>query len=306
MHSPILFLVFNRPEPTRRTFEAIRAARPPRLYVAADGPRAGRAGEAERCEETRRIATAIDWPCQLTTLLRTGNLGCKQAVSQAIDWFFEQEEAGIILEDDCLPDQSFFGFCDEMLAHYAAEPRVALISGDNFQFGRRRSASSYYFSRYAHIWGWASWRRVWRQYDRDAAQWPKFRSENGLQRVFGNRTTEIQHWTRIFDALHAGQIDTWDYQVNLMLWTRGMLSILPEVNLVSNIGFGMDATHTSGVNKFADIPSSRIELPLRHPAIIEADSAADDYTASQMFIRTLPSRVLARLRAGARRLSGGS
>jgi hypothetical protein len=305
MHSPVLFLVFNRPEPTRRTFEAIRAAKPPRLYVAADGPRTGRVGEADRCDQTRRIATAIDWPCQLTTLFRAENLGCKQAVSRAIDWFFEHEEAGLILEDDCLPDESFFPYCDELLDRYATEQRVALISGDNFQFGRRRGAGSYYFSRYAHIWGWASWRRVWRRYDRDAAQWPKFRDEGGLQRVFGTRSIEIQHWTRIFDALHAGQIDTWDYQMNLMMWMHGMVSILPESNLVSNVGFGADATHTSGVNKFANMPVTRVEFPLQHPAAIEACSAADDYTASQMFVRSLPDRMLARLRACARRLSGG-
>jgi hypothetical protein len=305
MHSPVLFLVFNRPEPTRHTFEAIRAAKPPRLYVAADGPRTGRVGEADRCDETRRIATAIDWPCRLTTLFRAENLGCKQAVSRAIDWFFEHEEAGLILEDDCLPDESFFPYCDELLDRYATEQRVALISGDNFQFGRRHGAGSYYFSRYAHIWGWASWRRVWRQYDRDAAQWPKFRDEGGLQRVFGTRSIEIQHWTRIFDALHAGQIDTWDYQMNLMMWMRGMVSVLPESNLVSNVGFGADATHTSGVNKFANMPVTRVEFPLQHPATIEACSAADDYTASQMFVRSLPDRMLARLRACARRLSGG-
>src|SRR5690349_2048344 len=136
MKSAILFLVFNRPETTARVFEAIRAAQPPRLYVAADGPRASRIGESERCDLTRRIASAVDWPCDITTLFRAANLGCKNAVSSAISWFFEHEEEGVILEDDCLPDPSFFRYCDELLAHYRDDTRIGLISGNNFQFGK--------------------------------------------------------------------------------------------------------------------------------------------------------------------------
>jgi hypothetical protein len=305
MHSPVLFLVFNRPEPTARVFEVIRAARPPRLYVAADGARASRAGEAQRCEQTRRVATAVDWPCEVQTLFRDHNLGCKQAVSQAIDWFFGHEEEGVILEDDCVADSSFFRYCDELLERYREDERVALISGDNFQFGRTYGDASYYFSRYVHIWGWASWRRTWRHYDRDAGSWPGFRDGGGLQKVLGAGSPEIRHWRRVFEAVHAGRIDTWDYQLNLAMWANGMVSILPQQNLVSNIGFGADATHTNSVSRFADLPAARMEFPLRHPSSVQVCSSADDFTASQMFMRSFASRALARARAVGRRWFGG-
>jgi hypothetical protein len=304
MHSPVLFLVFNRPEPTARVFEVIRAARPPRLYVAADGARANRAGEADRCERTRQVATAVDWPCEVHTLFRDTNLGCKQAVSRAIDWFFEHEEEGIILEDDCVADGTFFRYCDEMLERYRDDSRIALLSGDNFQLGRTYGDASYYFSRYVHIWGWASWRRTWRLYDRDAAAWPAFRDAGGLGKILGAGSPEVRHWRRVFEAVHGGKIDTWDYQLNLAMWVNGMVSILPQQNLVTNIGFGADATHTNSVSRFADLPTVPMRFPLRHPSAVQVCAAADDFTASEMFLRSFASRALARARAVGQRLLG--
>ena len=301
MRSPVLFLVFNRPEPSAEVFAAIRAARPPRLYVAADGARPNRSGEAQRAEETRRVATAVDWPCEVKTLFRDRNLGCKQAVSQALDWFFECEPEGIVLEDDCVPDPSFFRYCDELLEHYREDERIALISGDNFQFGRVYGESSYYFSRYCHIWGWASWRRAWRRYDRDINAWPAFRDNGGLERVFGTRPREVRYWRRILDEVHQGKIDTWDYQWNFAVWAQSMLTILPQKNLVKNIGFGVDATHTTGRSKFADMRAEKLDFPLRHPSSFETSAAADDYTAEQMFVPPLSARVLNKLQSVLRR-----
>ena len=154
MHSPVLFLVFNRPETTRQVFEAIRTAKPPRLYIAADGPRLEREGERASCEEVRKIALEVDWECDVNTLFRVENLGCKRGPSEGISWFFEHEDEGIILEDDCLPDQSFFSFCEELLERYRNDTRIMAISGNNFQHGRKRTEYSYYFSRYFHGWGW--------------------------------------------------------------------------------------------------------------------------------------------------------
>jgi hypothetical protein len=267
------------------------------LYLAADGARATRPGEARLCEQARRVVATIDWPCDVKTLFRERNLGCKQAVSQAIDWFFDQEEEGIILEDDCVPDQSFFRFCDELLEHYRHNDRVALISGDNFQFGRRYGDSSYYFSRYVHIWGWASWRRTWRYYDRNASAWPEFGKRRGLEQVLGSRRREIRYWRRVFDAVHAGKIDTWDYQLNLAVWSRNMITILPQLNLVENIGFAPDATRTTGDSKFANLASQEMEFPLRHPSLPQTCSAADDYTAQQMFLRSFLARAMAKSKA---------
>ena len=163
--APVLFLIFNRPETTIQVFSAIKKAQPNRLYIAADGPRPEYPDEVNHCKIARTIATNVDWDCEVKTLFRDQNLGCRLAVSQAIDWFFEQEPEGIILEDDCLPNQSFFWFCKELLEKYRNETRIMHIGGTNFQFGKNRTNYSYYFSRYAHIWGWASWRREWKYYD---------------------------------------------------------------------------------------------------------------------------------------------
>jgi hypothetical protein len=160
-------MIFRRPDFTSRVFEQIRNVRPARLYIAADGPRSGREGEQQLCIETRAIIEQIDWDCELKTLFREKNLGCKMAISSAIDWFFEQEEEGIILEDDCLPNQSFFRFCDTMLEKYRNDDRIRHISGCNLQHGKKWGTASYYFSNLTHAWGWANWRRVWKDYDRD-------------------------------------------------------------------------------------------------------------------------------------------
>jgi hypothetical protein len=304
LRSALLFLVFNRPDTTACVFNEIRKARPERLYVAADGPRASRPGEGERCGATRRIATAVDWPCQVKTLFREQNLGCKRAVSSAIDWFFAHEEEGIILEDDCVPDPTFFRYCDELLEYYRNDSQVALVSGDNFQFGTTRAEASYYFSRYVHIWGWASWRRVWRLYDRDCRNWPEFDRSGRLNEVLKGRPREARYWRGRFQAVHAGRIDTWDYQLNLMMWSHRMMSILPQVNLISNIGFGADATHTRGESRFGNMAVEPMSFPLKHPDTRATNDAADDLTARQMFLQPLSSRAVAKIRTIVRRAVG--
>ena len=163
--APILFLIFNRPQLTARVFAAIREAQPSQLYVAADGPRSNRPGEADLCEQARRVINGVDWPCEVKTLYRQENLGCRQAVSSAITWFFDNVEAGVVLEDDCLPIESFFRFCSELLIRYRDDTRIGMISGNNHGFRIYDDSLSYSFSKHGAIWGWASWRRAWRLYD---------------------------------------------------------------------------------------------------------------------------------------------
>ncbi len=276
METPILFLVFNRPETTAQAFECIRAARPQRLYVAADGPRASRAGEAERCAEVRRIATAVDWPCEVHTLFREQNLGCKIGVSSGIDWFFDHEPEGIILEDDVLPDPSFFPYCAELLARYRDDDDVAIISGCNLIGDIDSVDTSYVFSRYLHIWGWASWRRAWRHYDVSMADWPSPGAAARLGGVLGQRTLPVAHWTTIFNDVAAGRIDTWDYQWVHRCWQRGMVAVFPARNLIRNVGFGADATHTIGDAPavVAAMRAAPVAFPLRHP--VRGDTSAID------------------------------
>jgi len=296
LDTAVLFLVFNRPDVTAQVFEAIRQAKPPRLYVAADGPRANRPGEAERCAEVRRIATNVDWPCEVKTLFREGNLGCKRAVSDAITWFFENEPQGIILEDDCLPDPTFFRYCEELLERYRYDQRIGMISGDNFQFGRRRNDDSYYFSKYVHIWGWATWRDRWvGSYDVNMVRWPRVRDEGRVGDLVGD-TRQARYWSRVFEQVYQGNIDTWDYQWGFANWVEGRLCILPARNLISNIGFGVGATHTVGISEIANLPVEPLRFPLAHPVGIFANRIADAFTAKKCYGLPLWKRALGRIR----------
>jgi len=279
LKTAVLFLIFNRPDTTKQVFEAIRKAKPPRLYVAADGPRADKPSEAEKVEQVRRIATQVDWDCKVKTLFRDENLGSRVAVSSAIDWFFENEGEGIILEDDCLPHPTFFRFCEELLEKYRDDERVAMISGDNFQFGRKRTEYSYYFSCYTHTWGWATWRKAWQYYDKDMENWPFVRDNGYLYDILQDKRA-VKYWARIFEKVYQGQIDTaWDYQWTFSCWVQNGLTVLPNVNLVSNIGFGGDATHTKDKdNANSKIPVFTLSFPLKHPNWMIRDKIADDYT----------------------------
>jgi hypothetical protein len=281
LDTAVLFLVFNRPETTKQVFEAIRHAKPPRLYVAADGPRANREGEAERATQVREIATAVDWLCEVKTLFRDENLGCKQAVSSGIDWFFENEEQGIILEDDCLPHPDFFIFCETLLNRYSSDERVWVVTGDNFQDGLYRGDGSYYFSRYNHVWGWASWRRVWLKRDMELKFWPEWRKSVEWKTWLPNKA-ERQYWSKIFDRMYRNEIDTWDYPWTASVWFHGGLTATPNVNLVSNIGFGQDATHTTGRSAMSRMKTSGI-MPLIDPSVVTHSLDADRYVFNEYF-----------------------
>lgn len=286
--TPVLFLLFNRPELTRRVFAAIREARPARLYVAADGPRPDRPGEDALCREAREVLGQVDWDCQVRTLLRDENHGCKAAVAGAISWFFGHEAEGIILEDDCLPGPDFFPFCAELLARFRHDPRVMTISGNNFQGGAAPTAPTcptgpagqscreyaYYFSRHPHVWGWATWRRAWDLYDPDMALWPEFRDSGRLLDVFGRRVSQA-YWTRILDETHDGRFVTWDYQWMLASWANSGLTVIPRANLVANLGFDARATHTVSPTPYANLSAGRLEFPLEHPPCVLPDAAAD-------------------------------
>jgi hypothetical protein len=281
LQTAVLFLVFNRPDTTRQVFEAIRQAKPPRLYVAADGPRANREGEAERASQVREIATAVDWPCEVKTLFRDENLGCKKAVSSGIDWFFDNEEQGIILEDDCLPHPDFFTFCETLLNRYASDERVWVVTGDNFQDGQQRGDGSYYFSRYNHVWGWASWRRAWTKRDMEIKFWPKWKNSPEWKAWLPDRA-ERKYWTKTFDQMYRQEIDTWDYPWTASVWFHGGLTATPNVNLVSNIGFGPDATHTTGKSILSCMKTKEMKVII-NPSDSRHFHEADRYIFNEYF-----------------------
>ena len=296
LETPVALLIFNRPESTRRVFEAIRAVRPRRLLVIADGPRPGRIGEEQRCRDARSVIDTVDWDCTIDKNYAEENLGCRRRVSSGLDWVFRQVEEAIILEDDCLPHRSFFPFCQELLGRYRDEPRIAQISGVNFQPRAATPTHSYYFSRYNHIWGWASWRRAWQLNDDEMAGWPDFRDRNLLAGILSGKK-EALYWTGVLNKVHAGEIDTWDCQWTFSCWKNRLLTVIPAVNMISNIGFGPDATHTPVPNRYAAMPAEKMIFPLLHPSLLQPDGAADAYTGKTMYRDpSLIDRIVATLR----------
>lgn len=274
LSTPIAFFIFNRPHLTEIVFEAIRQVRPKKLLVVADGPRFPE--EAEKCEKARAVINRVDWDCEVLTNFSDKNLGCKRRVSSGLDWVFSKVEEAIILEDDCLPDPSFFNFCQVLLERYRHDERVMHISGDNFQDGQIRTEYSYYFSKYSHVWGWASWRRAWQHYDVDIKTWPQYKKLGIISSICDN-PYEQKYWSDIFDRLFEDTINTWDYQWLYACWSQNGLSILPNSNLVSNIGFSSDGTHTTSDSPEARLPTTDI-LQITHPQFIFRNQEADTYT----------------------------
>lgn len=283
MKTPVAFLIFNRPDTTQRVFEAIRQAKPSKLLVVADGARGDRPEDIEKCAAVRKIIETVDWDCEVLTNYSDVNLGCKHRVSSGLDWVFEEVEEAIILEDDCLPDLSFFPFCEELLERYRDDKRIMVISGDNFQFGRKRTEYSYYFSIYNHCWGWATWRRAWQYYDIEMQYWDKIKRERQLSSVL-NSYLAVQYWHKKFDQTYNNYVDTWDYCWTLSCWLQNGLSILPEVNLVKNIGFDIEGTHTKNmISPYFNMKTIPIEFPLQHPSLMVRCKQADDFTQRKKF-----------------------
>lgn len=279
--TPIAFFIFNRPDLTEIVFEAIRQVRPKKLLVVADGPRFTE--EFDKCAQARAVIKKVDWNCEVLTNYADTNLGCRQRVSSGISWVFEQVEEAIILEDDCLPADSFFDFCENLLNKYRDDTRIMVISGDNFQDGQSRTNYSYYFSKYNHVWGWATWRRAWQYWDLKVEKWLEFKASGLIHQIFDD-SYEEQYWTNIFNQVFLeGQPNTWDYIWTFTCWSQGGLTILPNRNLVSNIGFREDGTHLQLTNsKLANIPTVDI-WTINHPPFVVRHKEADAYTFDNYF-----------------------
>ncbi|MCL1467692.1 glycosyltransferase family 2 protein [Argonema galeatum] len=275
MKTPVAFLVFNRPDTTEKVFERIREAKPPKLLVVADGPRADKEGEAEKCALVRAVIDRVDWDCEVFKNYSNTNMGCKRRISSGLDWVFNTVEEAIILEDDCLPHPTFFRFCEELLEYYRHDTRVTHIGGNNFGISGSNNNESYYFSRLTHIWGWASWRRAWQYYDVNISFWQELKKGNGVVQMLSCQK-EYEVRSKIWDKVYAGEIDTWDYQWVLSSLCQGGYAILPNKNLISNIGFGQASTHTSDANNpFANMKTYELEFPLVHPKFFLIDREAD-------------------------------
>ncbi|WP_017296824.1 hypothetical protein [Nodosilinea nodulosa] len=282
LSTPVVFIIFRRPDVTAKVFEQIRLAQPKKLFIVADGPR----NEAEilLCEKTRAITESIDWPCEVIRDYSKQNLGCRKRVVSGLSSAFESIDSAIILEDDCLPNKDFFTFCQMLLNHYQNDERVWMISGNNFQNGKTRGDGSYYFSRYPHCWGWATWKRAWKNYQDNIVKWPEFRDSGLLESVFEN-PKEINYWINVFDnLLSKGKPDSWAYRWAYACWSNSGLTILPNQNLVTNLGFGQESTNTTDYSKLlAYLPTGVAEV-IHHPSFVVRHAEADAYTAKTVFL----------------------
>lgn len=252
LNTPVLLLGFIRSQTAQKVFNEIKKVKPKKFFLAVDGPRSNKPEDKALCQKTRDIAKQIDWECEVKTLFQEKNLGCGLETMTAINWFFENVDEGIIFDDDCIPDQSFFYFCQELLEYYKDNEKIMHISGDNFQEGKKRGNSSYYFSQYTHNWGWATWKRAWKYFDFDIAGPEKKKH-------------------------------TWDTQWHLSVKKHHGLAILPNVNLISNIGFNNGATHTSHESKFSNMPTEAMVFPIIHPKKINRNLTADFFTYCEVF-----------------------
>jgi len=285
-YTPVLLVAFNRPDRLEALIDRLREVRPARVYVAVDGPRAHVETDAARVAATRDVVRSIDWTTDVRTLFRDENLGCGRGVSGAIGWLFENEERGVILEDDVMPDPSLFPYCDELLERYSTDDRVFAVSGCNFAPPEEiRVPGSYRFSSVPHIWGWGTWRRSWAHYDYSLRGWRRKLTTSRLWSAADHSPSAFAFWTGIFELMAREGLDTWDFQLLAASMSVGGLTATSNVNLVQNVGFGADSTHT------VDTPDYLREVqpmtfPLVHPSRVERDRQADRWVMRQVFEAT--------------------
>jgi len=274
VNTPVAFVVFNRPDCAARTLAAIRDARPPRLMVVADGPRPGNRDDADKCAAVRRlIEDGIDWPCEVERNYSDINLGCAERVAGGLTWAFSRCERLVVIEDDCLPDESFFRFCDELLERYANDTRVGQVCGCPRYFSTVERGTSYIFSRYGAIWGWASWRRAWASYSLRLESWPRFYASGGLDAVVQSRAERALR-AALYRRLHEEKPDTWDFQWGYAKLSQGMLSAVPCRNLIENIGFAGGGAHVAQGSTFG-LYRTHLDFPLVHPEFVLPDIPFD-------------------------------
>ncbi|WP_302575441.1 nucleotide-diphospho-sugar transferase [uncultured Duncaniella sp.] len=274
MKSPVLLIIFNRPNTTQEVFNVIKKVKPSKLYVAGDGPRLNRPNERELCHQAQKIATAVDWNCEVKTLFQNENLGCKIAVSRAISWFFENEKEGIILEDDIVPHSDFFYYCDELLDKYRDKTNIGVVSGHNHVYNDKHFHDSYDFVSVSHCWGWGSWRHSWEKVDVSLSTYD-FRSlKKALKTIYSN-PSQRRFWLGTYLLLKMGLINSWAYPMTISFIINGYISIVPKHNLTKNIGEGENATHTSTL----DLNETSIVLnpirPIKHPSKLQINTALE-------------------------------
>ena len=288
----VVLMIFNRAEPVKKVADAIYRFSPSKLLVIADGPREHQPSDVQKCLDARAVVESFDWDCDVLKNYSDVNLGCAKRVASGLDWVFENVDEAMILEDDCVPHPSFFRFCSELLEYYRHDSRIMSVAGTNVQLGRSRTDYSYYFSRYNHYWGWSTWKRAWQHFDFAMKAWPEIRDTDLLAELLDDKRA-AKYWSDIFQATYEGSIDSWAYRWVFSCWAQSGLSILPDINLISNVGFGEDATHTvnsSDTTAYANMPLRQVAFPLRHPPYMIRHAEADRFTQETFWHPSLTTR----------------
>jgi hypothetical protein len=280
MNTPVLILVYNRPFQTKVLIDSLRKIRPKKIFISSDGPKINTL-DAKQNHEVKNILKKINWTKEIKLNYMNKNYGCKEAVSRGIKWFFSKVKMGIILEDDCIPNKDFFFFTQKMLNKYKNNKNIYVVSGNNFLDNKVKINESYYFSKYNHCWGWATWARAWKNYDKNLHKWNSFKKSKSWKNKF-IISLERKYWERIFNLCYKKKIDSWAYPWLYSIWLKNGLSILPKSNLVENIGFNLDATHTFSHKKL-NFPAKKIERKIIHPEIIKINDLADAFVLNNFF-----------------------
>jgi len=284
MKTPIILIIYHRQKLVKNLIDSLRKIKPSKIYVVADGPKNKK--DLKLCLATRKHINSIDWPCKIYKKYSKTNKGLRNNVVSGLNWAFKKENKAIILEDDLVIDPSFFKFCEKLLIKYAKNKRIISIAGNNFQFGKNPIKESYYFSRYVHSWGWATWKRAWKLFDDEMSDWPKLRKNNWLNKVFQSRVAGL-FWKKIFDMTFNNEVDSWAYRWTYTSFLHNKLTIIPKNNLVSNVGYGKNATHTKQKGRNLDMPLRNIDFPLIHPSKVKINKVADLRTEKKVYLNPI-------------------
>lgn len=276
MNTPILILIFNRPKETKKLVKRLEKFKPKNIYVFSDGPRKNNFSDIELNNQCKLLIQNINWKSKIKKKYLKNNLGCKNAVSRGISWFFKNVKMGIILEDDCIPTESFFKFCEWGLKKFKNSKKVGTITGNNFLNLKINIKSSYYFSKYAHCWGWATWRNRWALYNKNISFWKRWKNSKNYRELF-NLKHEILYWKKIFNNVSKNKIDSWAYPWNLCLWYNNKIVLTPKYNLVKNVGYGNSATHTFVNSDNLNYGTIKLNYPYKSPQIDKVNMEADNY-----------------------------
>lgn len=283
MKTPVVLIIFNRPHHTEKVFEVIRQAQPSKLLVIADGPRPNRPEDKQKCASARAIIERVDWECQVFKNYSDINLGCDPRIIDGLNWVFDTVEEAIILEDDCIPHPTFFTYCEELIDRYRHDPRVMNISGQNVLFGRKRTDYSYYFSRFTLCWGWATWRRSWQYFDVNLKLWPEVRDKRFMKDILEDPYA-VKVWERTAQMLYDGRLTGWDFKWMFSCWLQNGLCLISDRNLITNIGYGAEATHIHDeTDPYIKMAIEAMDFPLKHPPFILRDLEADRFTQRTLF-----------------------